>query len=170
MPPPPWLRGYRDTARYNVASVGNAVMGMLKSAPKLLSNGIRRPVLSASSAVEMAASVYRTVRPVNQTGSPLMKQRSLIRRLGVLEVPFSQLRAAAHRGDGALNDAFVAGVAGGLRRYHEKHGAAVGRLHLTMPMSLREEGDEMGGNRVTLMRFDVPVGVSDYSSANPPDP
>jgi diacylglycerol O-acyltransferase len=161
VPPPPWLRGYRDTARYDAQLVGNAVMGTLKNAPKLISNGIRRPVLTVSSAAEMAASVYRTVRPVNRTGSPLMTKRSLIRRLGVLEVPLPQLRAAAHRGGGALNDAFVAGVAGGLRRYHEKHGAAVGDLHLTMPMSLREEGDEIGGNRLTLMRFDVPVGVPD---------
>ena len=161
VPPPPWLRGYRDTARYDAQLVGNAVMGTLKSAPKLISNGIRRPVLTVSSAVEMAASVYRTVRPVNRTGSPLMTKRSLIRRLGVLEVPFPELRAAAHRCGGALNDAFVAGVAGGLRRYHEKHGVAVGDLHLTMPISLREEGDEMGGNRITLMRFDVPVGEPD---------
>ena len=161
VPPPPWLRGYRDTARYDAQLVGNAVMGTLKSAPKLISNGIRRPVVTVSSAVEMAASVYRTVRPVNRTGSPLMTKRSLIRRLGVLEVPFPELRAAAHRCGGALNDAFVAGVAGGLRRYHEKHGVAVGDLHLTMPISLREEGDEMGGNRITLMRFDVPVGEPD---------
>ena len=161
VPPPPWLRGYRDTVRYDAQLVGNALMGTLKSAPKLISNGIRRPILTVSSAAEMAASVYRTVRPVNRTGSPLMRKRSLIRRLGVLEVPLPQLRAAAHRCGGGLNDAFVAGVAGGLRRYHEQHGVAVGDLHLTMPMSLREEGDEMGGNRITLMRFDVPVGVPD---------
>lgn len=161
LPPPPWLSGYRETARYNARLIGNVLAGTLKSAPKLISDGIRRPVRTASSAVEMAASVYRTVRPVNRTGSPLMKQRSLVRRLGVLEVPFPQLRTAAHSGGGSLNDAFVAGVAGGLRRYHEKHGAAVGDLHLTMPMSLRAEGDEIGGNRITLMRFDVPVGIED---------
>ena len=161
VPPPAWLSGYRDTARYDARMVGNALMGTLKSAPKLISNGIRRPVQTASSAAEMAASVYRTVRPVNRTGSPLMKKRSLVRRLGVLEVPFPELRAAAHCSGGALNDAFVAGVAGGLRRYHEKRGVAVGDLHLTMPMSLREEGDEMGGNRITVMRFDVPAGVAD---------
>ncbi len=161
VPPPSWLSGYRDTAGYDVRVVGNAVMGALKAAPKLLTQGIRRPVDTASSAAGLAASVYRTVRPVNRTGSPLMTDRSLVRRLGVLEVPFPRLRAAAHRGGGALNDAFVAGVAGGLRRYHEKHGVTVGDLHLTMPMSLREEGDEIGGNRITIMRFDVPVGVAD---------
>ncbi|WP_370332960.1 wax ester/triacylglycerol synthase domain-containing protein [Mycolicibacterium hippocampi] len=161
VPPPSWLSGYRDTAGYDVRVVGNAVMGALKAAPKLLTQGIRRPVDTASSAAGLAASVYRTVRPVNRTGSPLMTDRSLVRRLGVLEVPFPRLRAAAHRGGGALNDACVAGVAGGLRRYHEKHGVTVGDLHLTMPMSLREEGDEIGGNRITIMRFDVPVGVTD---------
>ncbi|MGZ8801750.1 MAG: wax ester/triacylglycerol synthase domain-containing protein [Mycobacterium sp.] len=161
VPPPPWLRGYRDTARYDARLVSNALTGTLKMAPKLVFQGILRPVDTVSSAAGLAASVYRTVRPVNRTGSPLMTNRSLIRRLGVLEVPFPQLRAAAHHAGGALNDAFVAGVTGGLRRYHEKHGVTVGDLHLTMPMSLREEGDEIGGNRITIMRFDVPVGVAD---------
>ena len=44
VPPPPWLSGYRDTARYDVRLVGNALAGALKSAPKLIVNGIRRPV------------------------------------------------------------------------------------------------------------------------------
>ncbi len=161
VPPPPWLRGYRDTARYGAGLVKEAVTGALRTAPKLIANGILSPVESVSSAAELAASVYRTVRPVSRPGSSLMNKRSLVRRLGVLEVPFAQLRAAAHQGGGALNDAFVAGVAGGLRRYHEAHGVTVGDLHLTMPMSLREEGEELGGNRITLMRFDVPVGVAD---------
>ena len=161
VPEPPWLRGYRDTARYDARLVGDALWGTVKIAPKMLSRSISNPVEAVSSAVELAASIYRTMRPVNRRGSPLMSERSMIRRLGVHEVPFGQLRAAAHHGGGALNDAFVAGVAGGLRRYHEKHGAPVGDLHLTMPMSLRHEGDEIGGNRITIMRFDVPVGVAD---------
>jgi diacylglycerol O-acyltransferase len=158
---PPWLGGYRDTARYDASLISGAVTGALKSVPKLVSEAILRPIDTVSSAAEIAASVYRTVRPVNHSGSTLMAKRSLIRRLGVLEVPFPQLLAAAHRGGGALNDAFVAGVAGGLRRYHECHGTTVGDLHLTMPISLREDGDELGGNRVTLMRFDIPVGIAD---------
>ena len=135
--------------------------GAITSAPKLIYHSIRRPVATVESATATAASIYRTVRPVNRTGSPLMKNRTLTRRLGVHQVPMPQLREAAHRCGGALNDAFVAGLAGGLRRYHEKHGVSVGDLHLTMPISLRAEGDEMGGNRITLMRFDVPVGVVD---------
>ena len=49
-------------------------------------------------------------------------------------------------------------MTGGLRRYHERHGVELGDLHVCMPVSLRGEGDEPGGNRITLMRFDLPVG------------
>jgi len=156
-----WAGGYRDTLRYEAGLVRNALAGAIRSAPSLIFNGIRRPVQTVGATTATAASVYRAVRPVNKPGSPLMKERSLIRRLDVHQVPMPQLWEAAHRSGGALNDAFVAGVAGGLRLYHEKHDVPVGDLHLTMPISLRREGDEMGGNRITLIRFDVPVGLAD---------
>ncbi len=159
--PSSWLDGYGDTLRYDVGVAFSALATMAKSAPGLLYNGIRRPLETARRAVEMASSIYRTVRPVNHTGSPLMKRRSLVRRLGVHEVPTSQLREAAHNAGGAINDAFVAGVAGGLRRYHEKHGITLHDLHVSMPISLRTEQDDIGGNRITLMRFDIPVGIVD---------
>ena len=156
-----WLDGYEDTMRYDAGLARNVVVAAAKYVPTLLYNGIRRPRDTAESIAETAASIYRTVRPVNRTGSPLMKRRSLIRRLGVHEVKTSQLREAAHRGGGALNDAFVAGIAGGLRRYHEKHGTELHDVHITMPISLRTKNDDMGGNRITLMRFDIPVDIVD---------
>ncbi|CAN5869159.1 wax ester/triacylglycerol synthase family O-acyltransferase [soil metagenome] len=156
-----WLSDYFDAARYDAALITNALVASVKNAPTLMVNSVLRPAEAVSSAVALTASVYRTVRPVNRTGSTLMTRRTLTRRLGVLEVPRPQLRSAGHVGGGTLNDAFVAGVAGGLRRYHEKHGISVGDLHLTMPISLRTEADEIGGNHVTLMRFDVPVGCAD---------
>lgn len=155
------LSGYRDAWRYDTGLLGKAIAGAVKAVPGLVYNSVRQPVATLGSATAAATSVYRTVRPVTRTGSPLMTQRSLIRRLGVHQVPMPQLRDAAHRAGGALNDAFVAGVAGGLRRYHEKHGVVVGDLHLTMPVSLRTDADPIGGNRITLMRFDAPVGVAD---------
>jgi diacylglycerol O-acyltransferase len=156
-----WLDNYTDTLRYDASLAGSALTTAVKAAPELLYRGLRNPLAAVGSVAATAASVYRTVRPVNRTGSPLMAQRSLNRRLGVHEVPMTQLRDAAHRCDGALNDAFVAGVTGGLRRYHETHGSTVGDVHLSMPISLRTPADEMGGNRITLMRFDVPAGLAD---------
>ena len=164
--PPPattdsWLGAYRDALRYTAGLAGAAVSPATKLAPKWLQQGVRRPVATVGAATSTAASVYRMVRPVNSTGSPLIMERSLVRRLGVHEVSLHRLREAAHRCDCALNDAFVAGVAGGLRRYHEAHDVVLGDLHLTMPINLRTTGEEMGGNRITLMRFDIPAGLAD---------
>ena len=158
---PGWWDGYRSVLGHNTKLAATAIAGALTAAPGLLYNSVRRPVATIESATATAASIYRTVRPVNRTGSPLMTNRSLARWLGVHQVPKPELRMAAHRSGGALNDAFLAGLAGGLRLYHDKHGVTVGDLHLSMPISLRHDGDDMGGNRITLMRFDVPVGVVD---------
>ena len=46
-------------------------------------------------------------------------------------------------------------------RYHERYGAGIDELRLTMPISIRKPDDPVGGNRITLMRFKVPVGVRD---------
>jgi diacylglycerol O-acyltransferase len=161
VPAASWFSRYRDAWRYGAGVLAGAVRGTVTAVPGLVYHGVRQPMAAVGSATEAASSVYRTVRPVNRTGSPLMTQRSMIRRLGVHQVPLAQLREAAHRGGGSLNDAFLAGVTGGLRRYHEEHGVTIGDLHLTMPINLRTEADPLGGNRITLMRFDVPAGVTD---------
>jgi len=155
------LSDYVDALRYDLGLVRQAMTGAAETAPKMMFNAIRNPLRAVADAGELAASVYRTMRPVTETGSPLMKERTLVRKLGVHEVPLSKLKEAAHNGGGALNDAFVAGIAGGLRRYHEMHDVTVGDLHLTMPISVRTEDDSEGGNHITLARFDVPVGMAD---------
>lgn len=167
MPPEPRaerlapLAPFRGAARYDAWLVGQALAASTKVGSTLVRHGLLRPVQTISATGAIAASVYRTIRPISRTGSPLMTDRKPIRRISVHEVSLKALRAAAHTAGGSLNDAFLAGVAGGLRRYHEQHGVTVGDLHMTMPISLRSEGDEMGGNRITLMRYDVPVGLAD---------
>jgi hypothetical protein len=71
------------------------------------------------------------------------------------------MRRAAHSVGGTLNDVFVASVTGGLRRYHELHHAKVEDLRITLPISIRKDDDPTGGNRITLERFTLPVGVAD---------
>lgn len=155
------LEGWRQSAMYDAGLARSLARTLATSAPRAAYTAIRRPISSARNAVETAASVYRTVRPLSSTGSPLMKDRRLVRRLGVHEVPLAGLKAAAKRSGGTLNDAFLAGITGGLRLYHEHHGAEIGDLHVCMPVSLRADGDPLGGNRITLMRFDLPADVVD---------
>jgi WS/DGAT/MGAT family acyltransferase len=153
--------GLRQLATYDLRQLFNLSRSVVRAAPRLVWDGLRQPVGSVRSGAELAASVYRTVRPINRTGSPLMRKRGMVRRLGVHEAPLADLKAAARLGGGSLNDAFLAGVTGGLRLYHEKHAVAVDELHVTMPVNIRAAGDPVGGNRITLMRFDLPVAVVD---------
>ncbi|WP_407688136.1 wax ester/triacylglycerol synthase domain-containing protein [Mycobacterium sp. HUMS_1102779] len=159
--PPSPLDGLRDTVRYDAGLLARAATASVAGIPGVVRSAARHPVQTATSAAGVASSIYRTVRPITEPGSSLMRDRSTVRRLGIHAVSRPRLRAAAHAGGGSLNDAFLAGLTGALRRYHEQHHAAVGDFHVGMPMSLRAEGDAIGGNRVTIMRFDVPVGLAD---------
>jgi WS/DGAT/MGAT family acyltransferase len=155
------LGGLARSIRHDATRVRDLSLGAARAVPATVWHGLRDPLGGAQSAAATAASVYRTIRPINETASPIMKDRRLIRELRVHEVPMATLKAAAHRGGGTLNDSFLAGVTGGLRLYHAEHGAEVGDLNLTMPVNIRTENDPSGGNRITLIRFPVPVGESD---------
>jgi diacylglycerol O-acyltransferase / wax synthase len=122
---------------------------------------VTHPLQAATEVVETARSVARMVAPVNDTRSPVMTGRHLGRHVGTLDVPLGALHDAGAAVGGTLNDAFLAGVTGGLRRYHEAHGTEVGELRVTMPISIRKDSDPIGGNRITLQRFEVPAGEPD---------
>lgn len=122
---------------------------------------IRHPLTTVATAFETAVSIYRAARPIAGPLSPVMRRRSATRRLETLEVSRTALRRVGDTADGTLNDAFLAAVAGGLRRYHEHHGVTVDQLMTSMPISVRGPHDGIGGNRATLVRFGVPVGVED---------
>lgn len=158
VPPPGLGDGYRRIVGHEAGVLRGAARSLAVGLPRTAVRFVRRPVAQSRDAAATAASVYRMVRPINRTGSPLMTQRSLTRHLSVHEVPLADLKQAARAHGGHLNDAFLAGVTGGLRRYHERHAVELGDLHVCMPVNLRAESDDPGGNRITLMRFDLPVG------------
>jgi len=149
------------TVGYEAALLGRTFRGAAQAIPHALGDSVLHPRTAARSVVETTASVYRTVRPINETSSPIMQERRTLRELGVHEVPLAPLKEAGHRGGGTLNDAFLAGVTGGMRIYHERHGSTVDELRVTMPVSIRADDDAVGGNRITLMRFALPVADPD---------
>jgi WS/DGAT/MGAT family acyltransferase len=155
------LAGLRDVLAFHAGIGMNLLTGSVKGAPAVIVDGLRHPLSTFTSAWSTSASILRTARPIRRAGSPIMRERTKIRRVGVHQVPKDALHAAGNVAGGSLNDAFIAGVAGGLRRYHDKHGVAVDELVVTMPISVRTATDPAGGNRATLMRFDVPAGTVD---------
>jgi diacylglycerol O-acyltransferase len=135
-----------------------------RNAPSVLPNlvrALRHPRETLAETVDAVRSIGRTVAPVTSVLSPIMEGRDLTSQFHVLDVPLKRLHDAAKAAGGTVNDGFLAGVTGGLRRYHEHHGAIADELRVAMPISLRTAADGPGGNHVTVMRFKVPVGTVD---------
>jgi diacylglycerol O-acyltransferase / wax synthase len=150
-----------DAVSRDVETVSALARAQARSMIPNLLNAVRHPVEAINEVVETAMSVGRVVAPVFDTKSPVMTERQMATRLQTIEVPLSSLRAAAKAAGGTLNDGFLAGITGGLRRYHELHDAEVDELRVAMPISLRTDDDAAGGNHVTVLRFTVPVAVAD---------
>lgn len=122
----------------------------------------RHPVETAQRAAEGVRSLGRLLAPVTEPLSPVMRGRSLSNRYDVIFLPLEQLKRAGHAVGGTVNDAFVAGVTGGLRLYHESQGAPVEELRMSMPINMRG-GDKAreAGNQFVPVRFPVPVEIRD---------
>ena len=144
-------------------TLGTLGHGAVAAVPAALHAG-RHPVAVFVEGLETVRSIGRTVAPVKDTLSPIMQERSCQRQLGLLEVQLDDLKRAASDAGGSINDGFMAAVTGGLRRYHERHGVSVEELRVTFPISIRKPDDLPGGNRITLIRFAVPVADADPAS------
>ncbi len=151
----------RESLTYDRHRIFETVRRGLSNALPTTWHIARNPLRSTSDALATVRSVVRFVEPVPDTLSPIMTGRSLDRHLDMIGVDLDDLKRSASSVGGTLNDAFVASVTGGLRRYHERHGASVEELRITLPISIRKEDDPVGGNRITLERFKVAIGVVD---------
>ncbi len=108
------------------------------------------------------ASIGRMLAPATTPLSPIMTGRSLSVHFDTITVPLSELKAAARRAEGKLNDAFVAGITGGLRRYHQRHGADVDALRMSMPINIRNDDTaDLAGNQFAPARFAIPTAIDD---------
>jgi diacylglycerol O-acyltransferase len=90
-----------------------------------------------------------------------MRERATTRRLALMEVSLDALKSAARTAGGTVNDAYLAVVTGGLRRYHEQHGTPAEFLRAVMPINLRNKDDTSWGNKITLQRLTLWVGEAD---------
>ncbi len=122
---------------------------------------ITRPGRTVSDAGRLVRSAQRVLGPPPVPRSPLLAGSSLSRRFEAHEVPLAALKAAARAAAGSVNDAFLAAVLGGLRRYHEHFGVDLATIPIAIPISLRTGDDPMGGNRFAGARLGAPMGERD---------
>ncbi|MFI2472866.1 wax ester/triacylglycerol synthase domain-containing protein [Nocardia xishanensis] len=133
------------------------ISGPLRAVPR----GLFHPLRSARGGAALAASVARLIRPVTSTLSPVMTERGTGRGLSVFDIPAEPLHRVANAAHCTMNDAFLTAVLLGLRAYHGRHDARLCQLRVTMPISLRTATDRLGGNRITLTRFLLPVDITE---------
>ena len=130
-------------------------------AARLAGGALLRPGAVAGEGLRFGRSLARVLAPPPVAPSPLLAGRSMSWRFGALEVALDELKQAARAADGSLNDAFVAALLGGFRRYHEHHDVELSDLSMAMPISLRRGDHPMGGNRFAGARFAAPAGEPD---------
>ncbi|MAU83467.1 wax ester/triacylglycerol synthase domain-containing protein [Gordonia sp. Z-3] len=122
---------------------------------------LAHPRRALSTALRYSRSVPRVAGLVSPPGSPLLAQRSLSWRFSAFEVPFDDLKAAGKAARASVNDAYLAGLIGGFRLYHEKMGRPVDAIPVAIPISVRRPEDPAGGNRIAVGRMAGPVGIED---------
>lgn len=103
----------RDLAFDGVKGAAVMLSRSLGVMPKLFVDGIRRPVGTATEMVSTVGSILRTMRPIAHPESPIMQERSRIRRLALAEGSKEKLRVAGAVVGGSRNDVFIAAIAGG---------------------------------------------------------
>ena len=134
---------------------------MARLAPGQFIGFARHPAGHGRSLLATSRSAARLAAPGSGALSPLMRGRSIGARFDTLVVPLEQLRAAARRVEGKLNTAFLAAVAGGLGRYHQRHGMSVATLRCAMPISTRGGSSGSPGNHFSPTRFPLPISITD---------
>ncbi len=118
------------------ALVGGAIHRVRRG----VSLGTRRcagPGRAAGDVGKLLGSAQRVIGGPPAPPSPLLRRRSLGRRFEWLEFPLDRFRRAAKAAGGSVNDAYIAGICGALRLYHDELGVPIDAMPLAMPVNLR---------------------------------
>lgn len=150
-----------DVLRADIEDSVAAVPRVLGTTGRIAWRGLRDPVGEASAAVRYGRSLRRALVPAKAAPSALLARRSSNWRFAALDVDFPTLRAAGRSAGCSVNDAYLAGLLGGYRRYHDAMGSPIEAMPLTIPVAVPRHSDTAGGNAFAPARLVGPVGVAD---------
>jgi WS/DGAT/MGAT family acyltransferase len=163
-PPPPSTDGTAlDTVLDTLThQARRAARTSLRAAQETTSLALHptRALQRTTEAVELGRSALRQAVVTDRSHSPLWTERSLRRRVEVIQVPFAEAKAASRALGGSLNDLFVTAAAGAAGAVHRRAGLPVDELRISMPVSTRHDRSA-GGNAFTPTRVLVPVSIED---------
>ena len=129
-----------DLARAGLNRLPGAVVGGVRGAifgaAQVVGRVVRNPLSAVTGVVDYARSGTRVLGLAAEP-SPLLRRRSLTTRSEAIDIDFAAFRTAAKAAEGSINDAYLAGLCGALRRYHEAFGMAIDSLPMAVPVNLR---------------------------------
>jgi diacylglycerol O-acyltransferase / wax synthase len=160
LPPVPEHRTPAQELAHQLARDVRALPGELAHGAAGALRLLGRPGTTAREAARLGASLRR-VFGEGVEGSPLLRARGMSWRFSAFDVEFAQLRKASRAVGGSINDAFLAALLGAFRRYHAELGAAIDRMPIAVPISVRSAADARGGNQIVAAWLAAPVDIED---------
>jgi WS/DGAT/MGAT family acyltransferase len=146
LPPPPMLPLFGQTVA-DVMHEASRTAGVLRSVGPWVAGALRSivadPERVAAPTRALLRSVGELVLDALTPGSSLLAERGPGLALGHIGLDLERMRRAGKVGGGKINDVFVAGILGGLARYHDKHGDRSRSVRLGIPISTRTDGTVM---------------------------
>jgi diacylglycerol O-acyltransferase len=136
-----------------------ALRGLVSSVRDFSGRLLQDPKAMATGVQELAQALKGVKSDAEP--SPLLEGRSLSRRVAWIELSISQLKAAARSVEGTVNDAYLAGLCGALRHYHETMGVSVSRLQMGFPINTRDENSKIEGNQFAIGMLELPIDERD---------
>ena len=156
--------GLLDIARANVEDnltrFKDSAEGLLRAGGGVALQALGDPGGALEVVRQTVDSISKAVSVPEAPLSPLWVERGTTYHFGAFEFPFAGLKHAAKSRGFSVNDAFMAAVASGVDRYHQRYGAQVPELRVNVPISLRgDAGDRsaQASNAVAIARFEMPV-------------
>jgi diacylglycerol O-acyltransferase len=126
---------------------------------RTLGHAAMRPQAVVASTLRYGASVRRLLSQAARPSPELSPRTGRMWSFLTLDAPLAQLRSVARQGGGTLDDAAVALVLGGLRRYHEQRDGGVREIPVGVRVSL-DRADDLG-NRFAGAIISGPLDIED---------
>lgn len=129
------------------------------TAARFFGHAATRPQAVVASTLHYAASVRRLLTQAAPPSPELTPRTGRMWTFLTLDAPLEPLRTVARQGGGTLDDAAVALVLGGLRRYHERRGSTLPEIPIGVRVSL-DRADDLG-NRFAGALISGPLAIED---------
>ena len=115
------------------STIAGRVRGVLSGAVHVVGEAIRDRSRDGS-VIDYAMSGARVMGPVADP-SPVLRRPSLSSRSEAIDIEFGDLHRAAKAAGGSINDAYLAGLCGALRLYHDAKGVPIEALPMAVPVN-----------------------------------